>query len=61
MAEPSSLSPLDRIDRALARIETALRQRDEAHAALEQRHAALRTRVADAVEALDQLIENERG
>ena len=56
MADPTPNTPLDRIDRALARIEAAAAARTANGTALMQRHETLRTRMAEAVAALDAVI-----
>ena len=54
MADPS---PIDRIERALARIEHAALARIDDSERLARRHEALRTQVGAALTALDALIE----
>ncbi|WP_353204942.1 hypothetical protein [Sphingomonas sp.] len=60
MSEPSRPTALDRIDRALARIEVAATLRDTSHARLIARHATLRSRMAEAIAALDAVLEREQ-
>lgn len=60
MSEPSPPTALDRIDRALARIEVAAALRDASRARLIARHAALRSRMAEAIAALDAVLEREQ-
>lgn len=48
--------PAARIEAALARIEAAIAARGKAADALARRHAALKTRMAEAVQALDDVI-----
>ncbi|GGA49963.1 hypothetical protein [Sphingomonas psychrolutea] len=60
MSEPSPPTALDRIDRALARIEVAAALRDTSRARLIARHAALRSRMAEAIAALDAVLEREQ-
>ncbi len=60
MAEASSPTALDRIDRALARIETAAALRDISRARLIARHETLRGRMAEAIAALDAALEREQ-
>ena len=60
MAEASPPTALDRIDRALARIEAAAAQRDTSRARLIERHETLRRRMAEAIAALDAVIEREQ-
>jgi hypothetical protein len=55
----AATSPVDRIERALARIEAAAHERFSAEQAMALRHETLRTRMADAIAALDALIERE--
>ncbi|WP_404368984.1 hypothetical protein AB5I39_15835 [Sphingomonas sp. MMS24-J45] len=50
---------LDRIDRALARIEAAVAARDARYARLIERHETLRNRMAEAIAALDAVLERE--
>ena len=52
-----AVSTIDRISAAITRIEAASADRATAADALARRHAALRTRMADAIAALDELIE----
>lgn len=51
---PSSAA--DRIDAAIARIESAVSARAASADALTRRHGALKARMAEAVEALDEVI-----
>ena len=60
MADASPPTALDRIDRALARIEAAAAQRDTSRARLIERHETLRRRMAEAIAALDAVIEREQ-
>lgn len=60
MADASPPTALDRIDRALARIEAAATQRDTSRARLIARHEALRRHMAEAVTALDAVIDREQ-
>jgi hypothetical protein len=60
MSEPSPPTALDRIDRALARIEVAATLRDTSRARLVARHETLRHRMAEAIAALDAVLERER-
>ena len=48
-----------RIDAAIARIESAMSMQAASADALARRHAALRTRMAEAVQALDDVIAKE--
>ncbi|MFA5962954.1 MAG: hypothetical protein WC804_02950 [Sphingomonas sp.] len=57
MEDDNNISALDRIDHAIARIEAIVKGRAEADAALSRRHQALRSRVAQAIAALDTLID----
>ncbi|RIA46631.1 hypothetical protein DFR49_1177 [Hephaestia caeni] len=50
---------IDRIDRAIARIERAVTTRTRQNDTLAKRHAALRARIAEAVQALDDVIARE--
>jgi len=60
MAEVSPPTALDRIDRALARIEAAATARDASSKSLVERHETLRNRMAEAIAALDAVIDRER-
>ena len=60
MSEPSPPTALDRIDRALARIEVAAALRDTSRARLIARHETLRSRMAEAIAALDAVLEREQ-
>lgn len=60
MADASPPTALDRIDRALARIEAAAAKRDTSRARLIERHETLRRRMAEAIAALDAVIEREQ-
>jgi hypothetical protein len=60
MAEASPPTASDRIDRALARIEAAIALRDTNPASLIARHETLRRRMAEAITALDAVIEREQ-
>lgn len=59
MADASPPTALDRIDRALARIEAAIVARDASRERLIARHETLRSRMAEAIAALDAVIERE--
>ena len=59
MSDASPPIAVDRIDRALARIDAAIAARDAGHARLIERHETLRSRMAEAVAALDALLERE--
>jgi hypothetical protein len=59
MADTTTSSTLDRIDRALERIEAAAAARTASNTALQKRHEKLRTRMAEAVAALDAVIARE--
>ncbi len=56
MANAADVSPLDRIDRAIARIQAASDARAHAARAIADRHAILRDRIAEAVATLDEVI-----
>jgi hypothetical protein len=56
MADVDTVTPLDRIDRAMARIETAIADRTRAEQTMARRHADLKARMAEAVSALDEVI-----
>jgi prefoldin subunit 5 len=58
---PVSQSAVARIDAAIARITSAIDTRAQAADALAQRHAALKARMAEAVEALDDVIARSSG
>jgi len=60
MAEVSPPTALDRIDRALARIAAAATARDASSKKLVERHETLRNRMAEAIVALDAVIDRER-
>ncbi|MCM8730197.1 hypothetical protein ACFO8O_04330 [Hephaestia sp. GCM10023244] len=57
MADP--IAATARIDRAIARIERAVATHQQRHDAIAKRHATLRAQIADAVEALDDVIARE--
>jgi hypothetical protein len=63
MSEPQSIAGVipatDRIDAAIARIEAAIGSRAAAAEKLSRRHAALKARMAEAVDALDEVIARE--
>ncbi|PTS84598.1 hypothetical protein DBR17_07750 [Sphingomonas sp. HMWF008] len=59
MADASPPTALDRIDRALDRIEAAIVARDASRERLIARHETLRSRMAEAIAALDAVIERE--
>lgn len=59
MAADASSSPLDRIDRALGRVEAAVARLPKHDPTLADRHAALKAAMADAVAALDTILEAE--
>lgn len=59
MADASPPTALDRIDRALDRIEAAIVARDASRERLIARHETLRSRMAEAISALDAVIERE--
>ena len=59
MAEDAPLSPIERIDRALARIDSGIAAHARAHQLLAERHAALRGQIEHAVAALDGLIDQQ--
>ena len=56
MAETDSPLPLERIEHAIARIEAAVANRTLAEQAMARRHAELKARMAEAVNALDEVI-----
>ncbi len=58
MEDNSSLSATDRIDRALTRIEAALDGRSTGD--LARRHAALKKRTAEALAALDDILDRAK-
>ena len=60
MAEASPPTALVRIERALARIEAAVAKRDTSRARLIERHETLRRRMAEAIAALDVVLEREQ-
>lgn len=59
MADAAPLSAAERAERAIARIEAALARQQAATEALTRRHAALKTHMAEAIEALDDVIARE--
>lgn len=61
MADDAEHPLLQRIDRAIARIEAAAQGHALATERLSRRHAALRERMAEAVDAMDELIARETG
>jgi len=54
---PADATAASRIEAAIGRIEAALAQRARSADALQRRHAALKARMADAVTALDEVIQ----
>lgn len=56
---PDEINPVDRIEAAIARIEAAIAARNDAASALAARHSTLRHRMAEAIEAIDDLIARE--
>lgn len=56
MAEDVKTNAFDRIDHAIGRIEKAVQKNRQAGDALTRRHAALKARMAEAVDALDDVI-----
>ena len=59
MTDEATLAAVDRINQAIARIEAAVTSQQQASAALHARHIALRTRVGEALDALDALVEDD--
>lgn len=57
--EQEQPDPATRIDTALARIDAAIAERGRSADALARRHAVLKARMAEAVEALDDVIARE--
>ena len=58
-ATADAIPATDRIDAAIARIEAAIDSRAVAAEKLSRRHAALKARMAEAVDALDEVIMRE--
>lgn len=59
MADVPYPAALDRIDRALARIDAAAQARMTHSQVLARRHETLRTRMAEAIAALDDILQRE--
>ncbi len=53
-------SPLSRIDAAITRIQATIHSRALATEQLAERHDALREKIAQAIGAIDEMIESER-